>query len=108
MKNSILKKLQISLKHPLLIKKKENLFYLTGRSFNNSADEYLLVTKREAVGFGSGLEHIGWIKKVDRLKNIGQYLHTSHSIDIEFGETFGDREYFKAKLSCHSFLNLPH
>ena len=35
-----LKKLQASLGHPLLIKKKENLLYLTGRSFLNG---YLLV-----------------------------------------------------------------
>lgn len=93
-----IKQLQAILEHPLLIKKKENLFYLTGFVFDHRAEEYLLVKKNDAVGFGSGLEHIGWIKKADRLKNLGQYLKGVRQLDIEYGFTYGEGEYLKHKL----------
>ncbi len=92
------KKIQTGLKRPLLIKKKENLFYLMGRSLNLASDEYLLLTKNQAIGFGGGLEKITWVKKVDRLKNIGKYLKGKH-LDLEWGFTYGEGEYLKAKVS---------
>ena len=105
-------KLQESLKNPILIKKKENLFYLTGRSFDYRAEEYLLVkpaklintnkrrinTKADVVAFGSGLENITWVKKSDRLKNIGEYLKGFKQLDIEWNFTLGELEYLKFKI----------
>jgi Xaa-Pro aminopeptidase len=108
MSNLRLKKLQASLENPILIKKKENLFYLTGRSFDYRAEEYLLVKpintekKRKntdlVVGFGSGLESIDWVKKSDRLKNIGTYLKGSKQLSIEWGFSYGEGEYLKFKI----------
>jgi Xaa-Pro aminopeptidase len=97
MDNSRLKNLQKSLQNPILIKKKENLFYLTGRSFDYRAEEYLLVTKKDLVGFGSGLESMDWIKKSDRLKNIGLHLKGYNKLDIEYGFTFAEGKYLKLK-----------
>ena len=100
MDHNRLKQLQFSLKTPVLIKKKENLFYLTGRSFDYRAEEYLLVTKKDIVGFGSGLERIDWVKKADRLKNIGKYIK-GKKLDIEWGFTYGEGEYIKSKVKSH-------
>jgi hypothetical protein len=50
------------------------------------------------VGFGSGLESMDWIKKSDRLKNIGSYLRGHKQLDIEWGFTYGEGEYLKHKL----------
>lgn len=95
--NLRLKQLQKRVVNPILIKKKANLFYLTGRHFDYRSDEYLLVTKKNVIGFGSGLEQIDWIKKYDRLKNIGQYLK-GNKLDIEYGFTFGEGKYLSAKV----------
>lgn len=105
--NSIrLKKIQTGLKRPLLIKKKENLFYLTGRSLNLASDEYLLLTKNQAIGFGGGLEQINWIKKTDRLKNISKYLKGRH-LDLEWGFTYGEGEYIKSKVKSKRLKVTP-
>lgn len=63
MYNQRLKTLQKSLKNSVLIKKKENLFYLTGRPLGLHAEDFLLVTKKQTVAFGTGLEKITWTKK---------------------------------------------
>ncbi|MBI3232097.1 MAG: M24 family metallopeptidase [Candidatus Doudnabacteria bacterium] len=97
MKENRVRVLQSILQKPILIKKKENLFYLTGRSFDYRAEEYLLVTKRDVVGFGSGLEQITWVQKSDRLKNIGKYLK-GKKLDIEWGFSFGEAKYLKYKI----------
>jgi Xaa-Pro aminopeptidase len=88
-----------NLKNPLLVKKRENLFYLTGRDLNNHAEEFLLITPKNSVAFGYGLEKIEWFKKVDRLKNIGKYLNGYKNLDIEYGFTYGEGEYLSSKLS---------
>jgi Xaa-Pro aminopeptidase len=93
-----LKKVQSSLKDSILIKKKENLLYLTGIVFDAHSQEYLLVKKNEVVGFASGLEKMDWAKKVDRLKNIGKYLKPGSKLDIEYGFTYGEGKYLKLKL----------
>lgn len=93
-----IKNLQAFLEPPLLIKKKENLLYLTGCSFDYRAEEYLLVKKNDVIGFGSGLEHIDWIKKSDSLKNIDKYLKGNRHLDIEFKFTYGEGEYIKSKV----------
>ena len=91
---SKLRQFQNSLKHPVLIKKKENLYYLTGHSFDYRSEEYLLVTKNNAVAFGSGLEKIDWLKKSDSLKNIAKYVK-GKNLDIEYGFTYGEGKYLK-------------
>jgi len=112
-----LKILQSGIKNPILIKKKENLFYLTGRSFDYRAEEYLLVKptiaeKRQkstdmVVGFGSGLENMDWIKKSDRLKNIGQYVKGYKELGIEWGFSYGEGEYLKFKIPNSKFKIKP-
>src|SRR3989344_3089218 len=94
---SRIKILQKGLKNPILIKKKENLLYLTGHSFDYRAEEYLLVKKNDVVGFGSGLEKITWAKRADRFKNIGKYIPRSQTLEL-FGEfTYGEVAYIKFK-----------
>lgn len=93
-----IKQLQKKLTHPVLIKKKENLLYITGHSFDMRSEEYLLLTKNQVVGFGSGLEKIEWAKKVDRLKNVGKYVGRTKQLDIEYGFTYGEGAYLKYKL----------
>ncbi len=93
-----LRRLQSSLVNPILVKKKENLFYLTGRSFDYRAEEYLLVKKNDMIGFGSGLEHIDWIARSDSLKNIGKYLKGAKQLDVEFKFTYGEGAYLKYRL----------
>ncbi len=98
MYNQRLKTLQKSLKNPVLIKKKENLLYLTGRPLGLHAEDFLLVTKKQTVAFGSGLEKITWSKRVDRLKNISTYLQGESKLDIGYDFTYGEGEYLTHKL----------
>lgn len=98
MRNDRLKKIQSAIKHPILVKKKENLFYLTGYSFDLRAEEYLLIKKHDAIGFGSGLEKIIWAKKTDQLRNIGKYLKGSKQLDIEYGFSYGEGMYLERKI----------
>ena len=114
-----LKKLQSQISHPILIKKKENLFYLTGRSFMNG---YLLISpfRRHSEGpkgrrishprkgsfagaqddaiifFGDGLEKVDGIK-TDSLKNIGKYLQGEKNLEIEDIFTFAEYNYLRIK-----------
>jgi Xaa-Pro aminopeptidase len=113
-----LKKLQASLRHPVLIKKKENLLYLTGCSFIHG---YLLVKprkhadsnadrrgsksvspsflKRELGGvvfLGDGLERIYGVKS-DFLKNVGKYIGKKETLEI-FGDfTYAEVKYIRSK-----------
>jgi Xaa-Pro aminopeptidase len=108
-----LKKLQNSLERPLLIKKKENLLYLTGRSFMHG---YLLIKPRntraclpagrdsdaerrgnESVVFlGDGLERMEGIK-LDFLKNVGKYIGRNQTLEV-FGEfTYAEVKYIRVK-----------
>ncbi len=97
-----LKKLQSSISNPILIKKKENLFYLTGRSFMHG---YLLIkptyTDRkqrntDVVFLGDGLEKVDGVKS-DFLKNVGSYIGQKEILDI-FGEmTYAEVAYIKKK-----------
>ena len=91
-----LKLLQAWLKKPVLIKKKENLQYLTGASFNN-VEGYLLVKKNDVVFLGSGLEKIEGVKKIDRFKNIAKHIN-SRELDIEYSFTYAEGKYLKGKL----------
>ncbi len=92
-----IKKLQSVLENPILIKKKENLLYLTGRAFDYRAEEYLLVKKKDVVGFGSGLEKISWAKRADRFKNIGKYILRNQTLEL-FGEfTYAEVKYIRVK-----------
>ncbi len=93
---AIIRKLREKLTNPLLIKKKENLLYLTGEDFSRS-DGFLLVKKNDVVFFGSGLEKITGVAKVDRLKNIGQYLKPDSALEVGYDFTFGEAKYIRAK-----------
>lgn len=113
-----LQKLQSILKNPVLIKKKENLLYLTGRSFMQG---YLLVKPSSAlpsssrfrradrasspkgrrgsisVAFlGDGLEKIDGVHS-DFFKNVGKYISKNESLEI-FGEfTYAEVNYIRSK-----------
>ncbi|MCX6797104.1 MAG: M24 family metallopeptidase, partial [Candidatus Doudnabacteria bacterium] len=97
-----IKKLQIFLEHPLLIKKKENLLYLTGRSFMHG---YLLVLplnpkrlalRSSVVFFGDGLEKPPGVHS-DILKNVGMYLGRHHVLQLEDQFTFAEYKYLRTK-----------
>ena len=90
-----IKKLQRTIKPPILIKKQENLFYLTGQWFMHG---YLLVAKKGVVFFGDGLEKVEGIKKTDRLKYIGKYLGRSRVLQLEDEFTFAEYDYIKRKV----------
>lgn len=88
-----IKNIQSEIKHPILIKKKENLFYLTGRSFMHG---YLLVKKDKTIFLGDGLERIDGIKS-DFLKNVGKYVPKNRTLEV-FGEfTYSEVKYIKFK-----------
>ncbi len=104
MEASRLKALQKTLNNPILIKKKENLLYLTGRSFMHG---YLLIKPLtpalsrkgrggEVVFLGDGLEKIEGVK-TDFLKNVGKYISKKEVLEI-FGEfTYAEAKYIRAK-----------
>ncbi len=95
-------KLAEALRNPLLIKKKENLLYLTGRSFLAG---YLLVkptaadrkrTKTDVVFLGDGLEKIEGVHS-DFFKNVGMYVPKNQTLEV-FGEfTYAEVKYIKHK-----------
>ncbi len=97
-----LKNLQAQIKSPVLIKKKENLIYLTGRSFLNG---YLLVKpintdkkqmNTDVVFLGDGLEKIDGVRS-DFLKNVGKYISKKEILEV-FGEfTYAEVKYIKFK-----------
>ncbi|PIR95995.1 MAG: hypothetical protein COT92_03505 [Candidatus Doudnabacteria bacterium CG10_big_fil_rev_8_21_14_0_10_42_18] len=94
MKLNRIKQLQKSISQPLLIKKSENLFYLTGQWFMQG---FLLVKKNDVIFFGDGLEKVEDIKKTDRLKYIGKYLGRSKKVVPEDIFTFAEVHYLRAK-----------
>ncbi|HVY67626.1 MAG TPA: M24 family metallopeptidase [Patescibacteria group bacterium] len=93
------KKLQSVLKNPLLIKKPENLLYLTGYSFMHG---YLLVnpsrpSQREGVVFfGDGLERPPKVR-TDFLSNIGAYVNSGR-LELEDRFTLAEYDFIKSKL----------
>lgn len=104
MRKDRIKKLQDIITKPLLVKKKENLLYLTGRSFLRG---YLLVYPSQLflqkgrnsgpVFFGDGLEKVEKMKS-DRLKHIGKYLGRSKSLLLEDVFSFAEADYLKKKV----------
>ena len=90
-----LKKLQSVIASPILIKKKENLHYLTGQIFDAKTEEYLLVTKKNAVAFGGGLDYINWFPKVDEINHIAKYLPKKSYVAVEYGFTYAEGKYLK-------------
>ncbi|MDR3642424.1 MAG: M24 family metallopeptidase [Candidatus Doudnabacteria bacterium] len=104
MNSSRIKNLQLSLQIPVLIKKKENLLYLTGRSFMHG---YLLVQPRqinadrkrintEVVFLGDGLEKIEGVK-ADFLKNVGKYIGKKETLEV-FGDfTYAEVRYIRSR-----------
>jgi Xaa-Pro aminopeptidase len=103
--NDRIKKLRMSLQRPLLIKKKENLLYLTGRSFLNG---YLLVKPKridtdrgrrintDVVFLGDGLEKIEGVHS-DFLKNVGMYVPKNQTLEVFSEFTYAEVEYIKTK-----------
>lgn len=74
-----LKLLQQILDKPFLVKKNENIFYLTGEKVIHG---YLLVTKKSAVFFGDGMETVDSVKN-DELKNIVKTLKSDIVLGFE-------------------------
>jgi hypothetical protein len=81
-----IKQLQIQISKPVLIKKKENLFYLTGKFFMHG---YLLIKPMRADKngltrcniFGDGLEKVDGLK-TDRLKTL-RYTWVKRMLELE-------------------------
>lgn len=111
---SRLLKFQRNINKPILIKKKENLLYLTGRSFMNG---YLLVLppspkrlvlRPSVVFFGDGLEKLPGIHS-DILKNVGMYLGRNRVLQLEDQFTFAEYNYIKRKVkSAKRKIKLGH
>ncbi len=101
-----IRQLQSSIVQPLLIKKKENLFYLTGQWFMQG---FLLVKKNDVIFFGDGLEKVEGIEKIDRLKYIGKYLGRSKNLQLEDIFTFAEVKYLRQKALGirHKVLRSP-
>jgi len=98
---SRIQNLQTNIEKPILIKKKENLFYLLGRAFEYG---YLLLkpfsnkqTQKHSIVFlGDGLEKIEGIHS-DILKNVGMYIEPKEQLEV-FGEfTYAEVKYIKRK-----------
>ncbi len=106
MANRHLKALQNSLARPLLVSKKENLLYLTGRSF---IDGYLLVTKKQAVFLGNGLEKPEKSNglKADDVSNITKYLKKNSILSVEDDLKLAELAYFKRKLKSVKLRQNP-
>lgn len=72
-------KFQKLIEKPILIKKKENIFYLTGQMFISG---FLLVTPKSAVFFGDGLEKVTGVK-ADEFRNLPKYMRAGTTLFIE-------------------------
>jgi len=98
MNYSRVKQLQANLDQPLLVSKKENLLYLTGRSF---VDGYLLVSPKKApVYFGNGLESFAGMKS-DYIYNIAKHIKTG-TLNVEDKLTLKELNYFKKNVKAVS------
>jgi Xaa-Pro aminopeptidase len=75
-----IKKLQRSIKNPLLVRNPCDLFYLTGHYFSDGG--FLFISKKHVVLFGGFLEKIAGIK-TDFLRNIGTYLGQAKTLDLD-------------------------
>lgn len=95
-----LKKLQSSLTRPALIRKPENLLYLTGSFFSDPTELLIfpLRVQQESVLFGGHLEKVEGIKKKDVLQNIGKYLRRGATLEIEDHLTVGERAVIMRNL----------
>ncbi|MCL5436020.1 MAG: aminopeptidase P family protein [Patescibacteria group bacterium] len=98
-----LRKLQAEMDAPLLIKKKENLFYLLGHS---PMDGWLFIDKTGAKFFGSGLEKIPGTHS-EILKYVGVSLRGYRKVLIEDGFTFAEARFLKAKAPGVKFEPVP-
>ncbi len=89
-----IKRLQAQLDQPLLVSKKENLLYLTGRSF---IDGYLLVFPKKApIYLGNGLEAFKEMKS-DYIFRINKYLKRG-TLNVEDALSLRELTYLKKKL----------
>lgn len=90
-----LQKLQSVITRPHLVKKRENLFYLTGADFIHG---YLLVFpgNKKPVFFGDGLEKVEGVN-ADYLFNINKYLKSGAELEVENVLSLAENEYLKKK-----------
>jgi Xaa-Pro aminopeptidase len=103
-----LKKLQSIITRPHLVKKRENLFYLTGADFIHG---YLLIFPglKKPVFFGDGLEKIEGVS-ADYISNINKYLKPGIELEVENILSLAESEYLKKKglkvKPVHSLLDI--
>jgi len=119
--NANLRKLQEQIRKPLLISKKENLLYLTGRSFingwllvmpaHNSSQPPLKIRggvkgscsplkvrgARGVIFLGDGLEKVEKIH-TDKLENVRMYLDGYRKLQLEDSFSFAEANVLKAHL----------
>ncbi|MDP2933173.1 MAG: M24 family metallopeptidase [bacterium] len=119
--NAKLRKLQEQIRTPLLISKKENLLYLTGRSFingwllvmpaHNSSQPPLKIRGgadragsplkirggRGVIFLGDGLEKVEKIH-TDKFENVRMYLGGYRTLQLEDSFSFAEANVLKARL----------
>ncbi len=88
-----IKALQKNIAQPLLVVKKENLFYFTGQHF---IDGYLLISKKDIIFLGNGLEQVKGIRS-DFIFNIKKYVKTKQLL-VEDVLPVADWNYLTNKL----------
>lgn len=94
MKPDRIKHLQTGLTHPILIKKQENLLYLTGHLFLYG---YLLIKKDKVVFFGDGLEKLpGVINETPAY--FAKYIRPNATLEVEDIFTWRELNYLKKKV----------
>lgn len=94
METARIKSLQKKITSPLLVVKKENLFYFSGQRF---IDGYLLVSKAQAVYFGNGLEKIDGAKAA-LIGDMPKFVKPRQTLEVEDSISVEEWNYLKKKL----------
>lgn len=92
--------LQKKISQPLLVSDKSSLHYLTGQPV---MDGYLLITRKQVIFFGNGLENISGLKS-ESWKNLGKLIQKQKTVFLENTVTADELDWLKkqgkpAKLS---------
>lgn len=90
-----IKKLQRSIKTPLLVRNPNDLFYLTGHHLLDGG--FLFISKKHVVLFGGFLEQVAIVKN-DFLSNIANYMSGSRTLELDDHISLRELEFIKKYL----------